>query len=349
MKREKQAAAAGATKPDVATRQPVGEPERRVQTLKPITLRSADDGGNILDGYGAVFNEETVIGGGMWGFRERIAPGAFADSIIADDVRGLFNHDANFVLGRNVSGTMRLKEDGIGLHYEIDLNPDDNQAVRVAAMIKRGDVSGSSFAFSVADEGDAWDFTEVKNGKLPLRTITRAQLYDVSPVTYPAYPQTTVSARAQQMATPKKDESKVEEKAAEKPIEGRAVSDTAKTLMDVAHRDLMTAHNSVRSALTALDITGVPDDGTEPLTDTGGASLDTGRAARDAAGNSAMYYAASAMHHASRAAIHSAAHLRAMCRDASDDGDGGAAGDGANAADLDMQLRERELELERLR
>ena len=144
-----------------------------------------------LAGYAAVFNEETVIAGM---FRERIAPGAFGDSIRTDDVPAQFNHDPNFVLGRTANGTVRLSEDRRGLRYEVDLNPDDSDAVRIGAIVARGDVSASSFAFCCENDGDdEWIMDDP--AKLPLRIIKRARLYDVAPVTTPAYPTTTVGAR----------------------------------------------------------------------------------------------------------------------------------------------------------
>jgi HK97 family phage prohead protease len=133
----------------------------------------------------------------MFGFREQIAPGAFNDAIKDDDVRALFNHDPNILLGRTASGTLQLTTDKRGLKYSVDL-PDTAAARDVRELIRRGDVSGSSFGFMV-DE-DEWDERDVKNGKLPLRTILKASLFDVSPVTYPAYPQTSVSARSRAQA-----------------------------------------------------------------------------------------------------------------------------------------------------
>lgn len=176
----------------------MSEMERRGVVEIP-TVRAASDGeSSTISGYAAVFNEETVIAGV---FREKIAPGAFSAAVTSDDVRALFNHDPNYVLGRTTNGTLSLKEDKRGLFYDVELNPDDPDAVRVKAKIQRGDVSGSSFGFIV--EEDSWDESEMKRGKLPLRTIRKASLFDVSPVTYPAYPQASVSARsmAESMAT----------------------------------------------------------------------------------------------------------------------------------------------------
>ena len=174
--------------------------ERRVVT-REVTIRAAQSSGDVvrkLEGYAAVFNSETVI----WdAFREVILPGAFADRL-QDDVRGLFNHDANYVLGRTTNGTLALSEDDTGLKYAITLNDADPDAERVSAKVARGDVSQSSFAFSVDPDGEEWDYSETKIGKMPLRKIVKfAELYDVSPVTFPAFEDTTVSARAKQMSS----------------------------------------------------------------------------------------------------------------------------------------------------
>lgn len=180
------------------TRSAVDVREKRAMAGR-VELRKSADGAGMIVGYAALFNQETVIGS-YYGFREVIAPGAFADAIANDDVRGLFNHDSNIVLGRNTAKTMRLEEDKTGLRYEIDL-PDTQWGRDVKTSIERGDVSGSSFAFSIeSDEDDNWDYTPVKEGKLPLRTIKKVSLYDVSPVTYPAYEGTTVSARSKAKA-----------------------------------------------------------------------------------------------------------------------------------------------------
>lgn len=145
-------------------------------------LRVAD-GENRLIGHAAVFNSVADLGF----FREQIAPGAFAASINEDDVRALFNHDPNQVLGRNRSGTLKMKEDAKGL--AVDISPPDTQNARdVMELIRRGDVSQMSFAFRTLEEN--WDYTERGS---PLRTLSKVQLFDVSPVTYPAYPATDVS------------------------------------------------------------------------------------------------------------------------------------------------------------
>lgn len=138
-------------------------------------------------GYAAVFNQETEL---YPGFREKIAPGAFSESIKNDDVRALINHDPSLILGRNKSNTLKLSEDDHGLKYEII--PPDTQAARdLMVSIKRGDINQSSFGFNILKRS-----VEVNDEEDEMiRTIEKAQLFDVSPVTYPAYPSTEVNVR----------------------------------------------------------------------------------------------------------------------------------------------------------
>ena len=136
-------------------------------------------------GHAAVFNKLSVP---MMGFREKIEPGAFRESIEKDDIRALFNHNADYVLGRTKAGTLRLKEDDIGLYIEID-PPETTFAKDLMVSIKRGDVDQMSFGFTVLDE--EWG----KQDSEQVRVLKRVQLWDVSPVTFPAYPQTDVKVR----------------------------------------------------------------------------------------------------------------------------------------------------------
>jgi len=108
-----------------------------------------------------------------------------------DDVRGLFNHGEDVVLGRNKSGTMVLTVDNNDVKYKIKYNPNDPDHVRVMEKVKRGDISQSSFAFTVKD--DKW---ETRNGKDHRTVLKIKKWYDVSPVTYPAYANTSVAARS---------------------------------------------------------------------------------------------------------------------------------------------------------
>jgi HK97 family phage prohead protease len=167
------------------------EMERRFYE-HPVEVRAVD-GGAVIEGYAALFN---VLSDDLGGFREMILPGAFAERL-NDDVRALWQHDPLYVFGRTASGTLTLEEDAVGLRYRVR-TPDAQWARDAQASIRRGDVSQSSFAFRMLD-GDRWEIGE--DGQVT-RTIHRvAKLYDVSPVTYPAYPQTSadVAKRAAEL------------------------------------------------------------------------------------------------------------------------------------------------------
>jgi HK97 family phage prohead protease len=159
------------------------ELERRTFTTE---IRAAAEG-RQLSGYAAVFNSRSQD---LGGFVEVIRPGAFARALDMD-VRALWNHDSNHVLGRTKNGTLRLREDEHGLYMEVDL-PDTAMGRDVHEMVRRGDVDQMSFAFSVNKGGEEWR----KEDGQQVRELLDVALYDVSPVTYPAYEATTVSARA---------------------------------------------------------------------------------------------------------------------------------------------------------
>jgi HK97 family phage prohead protease/HK97 family phage major capsid protein len=148
--------------------------------LRVMEVRAAE-GERRIEGYAATFNDVTDLGY----FREQIAVGAF-DGHLADDVRLLINH-TGVPLARTTNGTLRLSVDETGLRYEAQL-ADTTEGRDLYTLIKRGDISQSSFAFSIEEE--SWD------NKANLRTVNKVgRLYDVSPVTYPAYATTTVAAR----------------------------------------------------------------------------------------------------------------------------------------------------------
>jgi hypothetical protein len=152
-----------------------------------------------LRGYAAVFGQ---WGSESYGFKEKIAPGAFIDTINADDIRCLFNHDSNHVMGRNRSGTLTMKEDEHGLFMENLINEDDPDALSVFAKVARGDVSGQSFSFIVKEDPE-WQTWEYPKGGLPERTIKRVKLFDVGAVTFPFYEQTDVSVALRMIETRK--------------------------------------------------------------------------------------------------------------------------------------------------
>ena len=147
-----------------------------------------EDGGDLyIEGYFAVFNSVYEL----WpGATESIAPGAFDDSV-SDDVRARYNHNTDLVLGRTSAGTMEIKQDSRGLWGRIRINRDDSDAMNAYARIQRGDITGCSFGFDIADQE-----TEYREDGTVHWTIKRVSpLYEISPCTFPAYQDTTVSAR----------------------------------------------------------------------------------------------------------------------------------------------------------
>jgi hypothetical protein len=166
------------------------EIERRAFTAEGLHIEKREGGERRLVGHAAVFNS---LSEDLGGFREQILPGAFAEAITTDDVRALFNHDPNFVLGRNRSKTLRMSEDARGLAIEIILPDTPTVNDLVVAPIERGDVSQMSFAFAAKPGGQDW--AKDDEGRV-IRTLKKVRLFDVSPVTYPAYQQTDIAVRS---------------------------------------------------------------------------------------------------------------------------------------------------------
>jgi len=167
--------------------------ERRFFT-EPVGFEERDGAKdeNIIEGYAAVFNKDSEDFGG---WHERIAPGAFSD-VLNDDAVALFNHDMNLVLGRN-SVNLTISQDDKGLKYRLKL-PDTTLARDLKVLVKDSIIQKNSFAFTVAEQ--EWRHSE----SMPsVRTITRIKrLYDISPVTTPAYPDATIGARSFQSSKP---------------------------------------------------------------------------------------------------------------------------------------------------
>lgn len=165
--------------------------ERRTVAARVEVRASSTDDAYMLEGHAAVFDDLSEDLGYFEPWFERIEPGAFKTVLSKNpDVRALFNHDPNYVIARTKSGTLRVTEDGEGLHYEADIDGTTDIGKRLRSSLTRGDVDQSSFAFRVARKGDSWE--EDDEGRL-IRTIHQfSELYDVSPVTYPAYPTTDV-------------------------------------------------------------------------------------------------------------------------------------------------------------
>lgn len=166
-----------------------GEHETRIFSAEVRAHTPEGESIPHLIGYGAMFNSRSE---NLGGFREIIKEGAF-DEVMDQDVRGFFNHDPNYMLGRTSSGTMALTIDARGLQY--DITPPDTQTIRdlVLTPMERNDINQSSFTFIVARDGDRW--YEDEEGII-IREISKiSRLLDVSPVSIPAYPDTTAASR----------------------------------------------------------------------------------------------------------------------------------------------------------
>lgn len=158
--------------------------------LKEIRINESD-GGMCIEGHAAVFDSWSETLGGIFPFKEKVRKGAFAESIGRDDIRALFNHDPNYVLGRNRAGTLELVEDDVGLRVRIT-PPDTSWARDITTSIRRGDISQMSIGFVVED--DEWSSQD----GIDTRELKKVRLFDVSPVTFPAYTATDVGVRAMQ-------------------------------------------------------------------------------------------------------------------------------------------------------
>lgn len=170
--------------------------ERRNFTLTELRIEQRDDG-DVGIGHAAVFDSPSQD---LGGFIEEVDRGAF-DGVLEDDVRALFNHDANFILGRTKSGTLRLSVDDKGLRYEFDI-PDTSAGRDLKVSMERGDIDQSSFGFRVKE--DEW--RELDDGTVKRTILELERLYDVSPVTFPAYPDTDVAKREYRAFVEQKDQ-----------------------------------------------------------------------------------------------------------------------------------------------
>lgn len=159
--------------------------------LSKFNTRS-DDGKMFIEGYFSVFNSPYKL----WDdATEEVAQGAF-DETLSDDIRCLIDHETRLVLGRNKSGTLELKTDARGLWGKVEINHNDQDAVNLYERVKRGDVDQCSFGFDILDE----EF--IDNGDGTVKWIIRkVKLYEVSIVTFPAYEETSVSARKKDIET----------------------------------------------------------------------------------------------------------------------------------------------------
>ena len=173
--------------------------ERRF-AASPVQLRGGTAGakGKSVRGYAAMFGKRSSnLGSETRPMFEIIQPGAF-DGVLKNDVRALFNHDANLILARSKAGkgTLLIGVDATGLWYEFAL-PDTSAGRDLAESLSRGDIDQSSFSFTVAADGQKFEEQREGDRIVTVRTLTKlSSLYDVSPVTNPAYPDATVALRS---------------------------------------------------------------------------------------------------------------------------------------------------------
>lgn len=233
--------------------------ERRTFTVRNIEARQADDGTMRMAGYAAVFNEASL----PLPFIEKIAPGAFTKTLQeTPDVRLLANHEG-LPMARTKNGTMRLYEDETGLYFEAEL-ANTQEARDLYTLVERGDVDQMSFAFRVIRQNWSKDRTE--------RTLTEVSLADgdVSIVTYPAYPATSVEAR------------EAIKRAILQIKEGREVTGDSLLVLESVFGDLSEGHEYIMKAVevmgTLLGNNGVEgemeEDSDSPLEDVEGQELE---------------------------------------------------------------------------
>ena len=183
------------------------EPERRA-TVAGLEIRANDAGKFALRGYAARFNSVYNMG---W-FTEEVHRDAFKNADMSD-VRILLNHDSNQILGRTAAGTARVGIDKEGLWYEVDLpNSPNGDNVRVA--VERGDISQSSWGFTLrisdSGNGDKWEKRDGKEHRILTDIDT---VFDASPVTFPANPDTTVAQRSFEQVEQVKNETNTTQQA----------------------------------------------------------------------------------------------------------------------------------------
>ncbi|PHD85485.1 HK97 family phage prohead protease [Bacillus toyonensis] len=168
----------------------MNQTEKRELLSSEIEIREVEGGLRTITGYAVKWEMKSVTMGYWRRFKEQFKRGAFTNSLTQDDQLALWSHDYSQVLGRTKNGTLRLFEDEIGLRFELDL-ADTTLGDDTYKTIKRGDVDGVSFGFQMVKE--EWDESDPDN---VVRSVTKAKLIEISPVAFPAYPDSQVSARS---------------------------------------------------------------------------------------------------------------------------------------------------------
>ena len=180
--------------------------EHRTLHMKNMKIRE-ENGKRYLSGHFAVFNEPYEV---YPGWIETVAPGAFDRALSSgQDIKVLWNHNTDIVMGSTANRTARLWQDEIGLPGDVEINEEDQAAKDGYARVSRGDVTGCSFGFDISRMEESWD----DDGTYRTRILEVFPLYEVSPCTFPAYTQTNISARAkEQLETAKEQLKEAKEK-----------------------------------------------------------------------------------------------------------------------------------------
>ena len=169
---------------------------KRTSFLKSEFRAAEQEEKFLLEGYFIKYNEETELYPGVF---EEIDSRAVVNSLANNDVRCLFNHDTGKVLGRTGNSTLELRTDDVGLYGVVEINREDPEAMAIYARINRGDINACSFGFFPIQEDI--EFRDDGTTKFVVREI---DLFEVSAVTFPAYPQTEIAARNNDIESIKK-------------------------------------------------------------------------------------------------------------------------------------------------
>ncbi|MDH6367140.1 MULTISPECIES: HK97 family phage prohead protease [unclassified Breznakia] len=184
---------------------------RQMHFPSELKIRESESGKKI-EGYFIVYNQKTNLFGNIY---EQMAKGSIDNALANNDIRCLFDHDSAKVLGRTGNGTLKLKSDDYGLYGEVEINQNDQEAKDIHARVERGDINACSFGFyPIAEER-----TEESDGSITY-TVKEADVIEVSVVTFPAYPQTQVSARKKEVETFKREKLEARKEDLKKKLKG---------------------------------------------------------------------------------------------------------------------------------
>lgn len=183
--------------------------ETRYMQMQDVTTRSDENGDLYLEGLFVVYDSVYDV---FPGATESIAKGAFSESVNGD-VRALYNHNTDIVLGRTRAGTLELRDTERGLWGRIKINPKDSDAMNAYARVKRGDLTGCSFGFDIPDGGEETIYKD--DGTVHFIINKVDPLWEVSPCVFPAYEATHISARGKDLEKVKDEAKEIEKRRAD--------------------------------------------------------------------------------------------------------------------------------------